>query len=126
MRQLSLFWKLYLSYLLVIVLALLMVVLGSYAVQGFQVLSLTQPVVDLAPQPYLNAQSIILGGCLLVLLAAAPGLFTSRRISQPLQAMRRGAERFAAAIAELGQPQAFDADQALMLVREAGGSGSLA
>jgi len=36
------------------------------------------------------------------------------------------AERFAAAIAELGQPQAFDADQALTLVREAGGSGSVA
>jgi beta-N-acetylhexosaminidase len=37
------------------------------------------------------------------------------------------AERFAAAIAELGQPQAFDADQALMRVAEAaGGSGSVA
>jgi hypothetical protein len=36
------------------------------------------------------------------------------------------AERFAAAIAELGQPQPFDADQALTLVREAGGSGSVA
>jgi beta-N-acetylhexosaminidase len=35
------------------------------------------------------------------------------------------AERFAGAIAELGEPQAFDADQALMLVREAGGSGSV-
>ena len=34
MRQLSLFWKLYLSYLLVIVLALLMVVVGSYAVRS--------------------------------------------------------------------------------------------
>ena len=33
---------------------------------------------------------------MLVLLAAALGLFTSRRISQPLQEMRRGAERFAA------------------------------
>jgi beta-N-acetylhexosaminidase len=32
------------------------------------------------------------------------------------------AERFARAIAELGEPQAFDADQALVLVREAGGS----
>jgi beta-N-acetylhexosaminidase len=38
----------------------------------------------------------------------------------------RSAERFAAAIAELGQPQAFDVDQALTLVREAGGSGSVA
>ena len=36
------------------------------------------------------------------------------------------AERFARAIAELGKPQTFDADQALVLVREAGGSGSVA
>jgi beta-N-acetylhexosaminidase len=35
------------------------------------------------------------------------------------------AERFARAIAERGEPQAFDADQALVLVREAGGSGTL-
>ena len=33
---------------------------------------------------------------MLICLAAALGLFTSRRISQPLQDMRRGAERFAA------------------------------
>ena len=39
MQQLSLFWKLYLSYLLVIVLALLMVVLGSYAVQVWRALA---------------------------------------------------------------------------------------
>jgi beta-N-acetylhexosaminidase len=37
------------------------------------------------------------------------------------------AERFASAIAELGEPQHFDADQALVLVTEAaGGSGSVA
>ena len=96
MRQLSLFWKLYLSYLLIIGLALLMVVVGSYAVQVFRVLSLAQPVVDLAPQTHLSVHSILFGGCVLVLLAAALGLFTSRRISQPLQEMRRGAERFAA------------------------------
>jgi beta-N-acetylhexosaminidase len=36
------------------------------------------------------------------------------------------AGRFAAAVAELGQPKPFDADQALTLVREAGGSGSVA
>jgi len=95
-HQLSLFWKLYLSYLLVIVLALLMVVLGSYAVQVLRAGSLAQPGVELVSQTPLNVQSIIFGGCLLVLLAAALGLFTSRRISRPLRAMRRGAERFAA------------------------------
>jgi two-component system, OmpR family, phosphate regulon sensor histidine kinase PhoR len=95
-RQLSLFWKLYLSYLLVIVLALLMVVVGSYAVRVFFESFFAQPVVALAPQAYLSAQSIIFGGCVLICLAAALGLFTSRRISQPLQDMRRGAERFAA------------------------------
>jgi beta-N-acetylhexosaminidase len=37
------------------------------------------------------------------------------------------AERFVSAIAELGEPQRFDADQALVLVTEAaGGSGSVA
>ena len=45
MRQLSLFWKLYLSYVLVIVLALLMVVVGSYAVGVFRESFLVQPVV---------------------------------------------------------------------------------
>ncbi len=96
MRQLSLFWKLYLSYLLVVVVALLMVVVGSYAVQVFRVIFLAQPVIDLGSRAHLSVQSFIFGGCVLVLLAAALGLFTSRRISQPLQDMRRGAERFAA------------------------------
>jgi len=95
-RQLSLFWKLYLSYLLVVVVALLMVVVGSYAVQVFRVIFLAQPVIDLGSRAHLSFQSFIFGGCVLVLLAAALGLFTSRRISQPLQDMRRGAERFAA------------------------------
>ena len=96
MRQLSLFWKLYLSYLLVIVLALLMVVVGSYAVRVFRESFLAHPVVELTPQAYLSVQSIILGGWVLLLLAAALGWFISRRISQPLQEMRQGAERFAA------------------------------
>jgi two-component system, OmpR family, phosphate regulon sensor histidine kinase PhoR len=73
-----------------------MVVAGSYAVQVFRVLSRAQPVVELASQTHLSVDSIIFGGCVLVLLAAALGLFTSRRISQPLQAIRLGAERFAA------------------------------
>ena len=96
MRQLSLFWKLYLSYLLVIVLALLIVVVGSYAVGVFRESFLTQPGVPLTPPAHLSVQSIIFGGCVLICLAAALGLFISRRISQPLQDMRRGAERFAA------------------------------
>jgi two-component system phosphate regulon sensor histidine kinase PhoR len=95
-RQLSLFWKLYLSYVLVIVVALLMVVVGSYAVGVFRESVLAPPVVALTPQAHLSVQSIIFGGCVLICLAAALGLFTSRRISQPLQDMRRGAERFAA------------------------------
>ena len=96
MHQLSLFWKLYLSYLLVIVLALLMVVLGSYAVQVLRAVPLTPPGIALVPQTHISVHSLIFGGCLLVLLAAALGLFTSRRISQPLQEIRRGAERFTA------------------------------
>src|SRR5205814_9539633 len=39
---------------------------------------------------------IIFGGCVLICLRAALGLFTSRRISQPLKEIRLGAERFAA------------------------------
>jgi two-component system phosphate regulon sensor histidine kinase PhoR len=95
-RQLSLFWKLYLSYVIVIVLALLIFVVGSYAVGIFRESFLAHPVVVLTPQTYLSVQSVIFGGCVLICLAAALGLFTSRRISQPLQDMRRGAERFAA------------------------------
>jgi two-component system phosphate regulon sensor histidine kinase PhoR len=96
MRQLSLFWKLYLSYVLVIVLALLMVVVGSYTVQAFRSLFLAQPVLAPDSPAHLRVDSFVFGGGVLVLLAAALGLFTSRRISQPLQDMRRGAERFAA------------------------------
>lgn len=96
MRRLSLFWKLYLSYLLVIVLALLIVVVGSYTVQVLRAVS-PEPLGVKAEAPaHLSMHSILLGGWVLLLLAAALGLFTSRRISQPLQEMRRGAERFAA------------------------------
>src|SRR5262249_48981996 len=82
-----------------------MVVVGSYAVQVFRVLSPTQPAVALPPQTHLSVDSIILGGCVLVLLPAALGLFTSRRISQPLQEIRLGAERFAAG--DFGHPLAI-------------------
>jgi two-component system phosphate regulon sensor histidine kinase PhoR len=95
-RHLSLFWKLYLSYVLVIVLALLMGVVGSYAVRVFRESFLAPPVVPLPPQTSLSVQSMLFGGGVLICLAAALGLLTSRRISQPLQDMRRGAERFAA------------------------------
>src|SRR5262249_62310351 len=73
-----------------------MVVVGSYAVGVFRESFLAQPVVTLSPQAHLSVQSIIFGGCVLICLAAALGLFTSRRISQPPQDMSRGAERFAA------------------------------
>src|SRR5499427_3263589 len=73
-----------------------MVVVGSYAVGVFCESFLAPLVVTLLPQAHLSVQSIIFGGCVLICLAAALGLFTSRRISQPLQDMRRGAERFAA------------------------------
>jgi len=61
-RQLSLFWKLYLSYLLVIVLALLMVVVGSYAVGSFRESVRAQPGVTLTPPAHLSVESIIFGG----------------------------------------------------------------
>ena len=54
MRQLSLFWKLYVSYVFVVVLALLMVVIGSYAVGGFRESVLAQSMVALMPQAHLN------------------------------------------------------------------------
>src|SRR5215813_13872041 len=73
-----------------------MVVVGSYAVGVFRESFLAPSVVTLLSQVHLSVQSIIFGGCVLICLAAALGLFTSRRISQPLQDMRRGAERFAA------------------------------
>lgn len=89
MRRWSLFWKLYLSYLFVILLALLVIVVGDYTFLQSQ---WTTPLIG---DRYLGAQPLALGGVVLAVLAAGLGLFTSGRITQPLQEMRRGAERFA-------------------------------
>jgi two-component system phosphate regulon sensor histidine kinase PhoR len=96
MRDLSLFWKLYLSYLFVIVVALLIMVVGGYAVQSFGTVFFVPTMVEPTAPAAFSLESLAFGGCVLAVLAAALGLFTSRRISQPLQEMRRGAERFAA------------------------------
>lgn len=95
MRNWSLFWKLYLSYLFVVVVALLIMVIGSYVVQ-FVGTMFVGPAADAptVPSP-MWLESLAFGGSVLVVLAAALGLFTSRRISQPLQDMRQSAERFA-------------------------------
>lgn len=89
MRRWSLFWKLYLSYLFVILLALLVIVVGDY--------TFLQPqwTTSLLGDGHLGAQPLALGGVVLAVLAAGLGLFTSGRITQPLQEMRWGAERFA-------------------------------
>ena len=74
-----------------------------------------------------RAASVIAAGCDVALHCS--GNFDEMRevarVVPPLDGM--SAERFARAIAELGEPQAFDADRALTLVNEAAGrSGSVA
>ena len=74
-----------------------------------------------------RAASVIAAGCDVALHCS--GKFDEMRevarVVPPLDGM--SAERFARAIAELGEPQAFDADQALSLVNEAATrSGSVA
>jgi beta-N-acetylhexosaminidase len=74
-----------------------------------------------------RATAVIDAGCDMALHCS--GAFDEMReiarVVPPLEG--DSGERFANAIAELGQPQAFDADQALILVSEAaGGSGSVA
>jgi beta-N-acetylhexosaminidase len=74
-----------------------------------------------------RATAVIDAGCDVALHCS--GVFDEMRevarVVPPLEG--ESGKRFANAIAELGQPQAFDADQALMLVSEAaGGSGSVA
>lgn len=96
MHQLSLFWKLYFSYLLVSILALLMVLIGTYVVGVLRTLLWPSTAAAVGSEAALGFQSLVFGGVLLVVLSAAIGLFTSGRIIQPLQAMQRGAERFAA------------------------------
>ncbi len=96
MRDLSLFWKLYLSYVCAIVLALGILVVGGYVVQHFGAAFLGSTTTESVASPSLSFQSLALGGGVLAVLAAGLGLFTSRRLSLPLQGMQRGAERFAA------------------------------
>ncbi|MGE3540038.1 MAG: two-component system histidine kinase PnpS [Candidatus Tectimicrobiota bacterium] len=95
MRHISLFWKLSFSYLLVSMLALLMVLIGTYAVGVFRAVFWPASAAEWGTESPLGFPSIILGGCILIVLSAAIGLFTSGRIIQPLQGMQRGAERFA-------------------------------
>ncbi|MGH6826588.1 beta-N-acetylhexosaminidase [Methyloceanibacter sp.] len=73
-----------------------------------------------------RAAAVIAAGCDVALhcSGAFDEMSEVARAVPPLEG--ESAERLASAIAELGQPQAFDADQALVLVREAGGSGSVA
>ena len=104
MRHISLFWKLYYSYLLVSVLALIMVLAGAYTVGILHAPAWTSAATELGVEAPLGFPSIVLGGCLLVLLSAAIGLFTSGRIIRPLQVMQRGAERFAAGDFRYGLP----------------------
>jgi beta-N-acetylhexosaminidase len=69
-----------------------------------------------------RAAAVIDAGCD-VALHCSGELAEMREVASAVPPLEgESAERFARAIAELGEPQAFDADQALVLVREAGGS----
>ncbi|MGB6438043.1 MAG: beta-N-acetylhexosaminidase [Methyloceanibacter sp.] len=73
-----------------------------------------------------RAAAVIDAGCD-VALHCSGELAEMREVASAVPPLEgESAERFARAIAELGEPQPFDADQALVLVREAGGSGSVA
>ncbi len=86
MQRLSVFRKLYLGSLCVIFTALLLTMLGEklFATMGYR---------TALPTP---SQSLAFWLGLFVILAIGMGVFTSSRISRPLNEMRRGAERFAA------------------------------
>jgi beta-N-acetylhexosaminidase len=69
-----------------------------------------------------RAAAVIDAGCD-VALHCSGELAEMREVASAVPPLEgESAERFSRAIAELGEPQAFDADQALVLVREAGGS----
>ena len=69
-----------------------------------------------------RAAAVIDAGCD-VALHCSGELAEMREVASAVPPLEgESAERFARAIAELGEPQPFDADQALVLVREAGGS----
>ena len=73
-----------------------------------------------------RAAAVIDAGCD-VALHCSGELAEMREVASAVPPLEgESAERFARAIAELGEPQPFDAEQALVLVREAGGSGSVA
>ena len=94
MHRLSLLRKLSLGYLVVILLAVLMAALGAYVIQALRTASFMAT--PEATDPYDGIPSLTFWICLFVSLAVGLGWFTSRRISRPLAAMRRSAERFAA------------------------------
>jgi beta-N-acetylhexosaminidase len=78
--------------------------------------------------PFANrAAAVIDAGCD-VALHCSGELDEMREVAKAVPPLDgRAAERFARALAERGEPQAFDADQALVLVSEAaGGGGSVA
>jgi beta-N-acetylhexosaminidase len=66
-----------------------------------------------------RAEAVIEAGCDVALHCSGnfAEMCEAAAVVPPLQGI--GAERFARAIAELGEPQAFDADRALTLVTEA-------
>jgi beta-N-acetylhexosaminidase len=73
-----------------------------------------------------RAAAVIDAGCD-VALHCSGELAEMREVAKAVPPLDgESAERFGRAVAELGEPQAFDADQALVLVTEAGGSGSVA
>lgn len=73
-----------------------------------------------------RAAAVIDAGCDLALHCSGE-LAEMREVAKAVPPLDgESAERFGRAVAGLGEPQAFDADQALVLVTEAGGSGSVA
>ena len=79
MRRLPIFWRLFLSYLPAVALALMVFFVG-----------------DGANDAPLYPHSLAVGAILLTVLAAGIGLISSQRISRTLQVMRASAEHFAA------------------------------
>jgi beta-N-acetylhexosaminidase len=73
-----------------------------------------------------RAAAVIAAGCD-VALHCSGELAEMREVASAVPRLDgERAERFAKACAELAEPQAFDSDRALVLVREAGGGGSVA
>lgn len=83
MRRLPIFWRLFLSYLPAVALALMVFFAGDYA---------SHSGLSAAPWP---ARSLAVGAVMLAAIAAVIGLISSERISRSLQVMRLSAEHFA-------------------------------